>query len=114
MPDEIREILYEIGLNSDPAGWPVKPANDFLGRKIKLYRGRIVDFRRNSDYSPNIVEDPELDTEFRNTLLNLPELDNSKSTQRAWAKVIFDLIFQCHSGIRRHHRHLRKMTDCYG
>lgn len=94
MPKEIREVLYEIGLNSDPAGWPVKPTNDFLGRKIKLWRGNMVDFRRNPDYSPNIVEDLELDETFRDRLMKLPEMDATKKTRRAWAKVIFDIIFQ--------------------
>jgi hypothetical protein len=97
MPREIRDVLYEIGLNTDGANGPSGAKNDFLGRIIKSERAALVEFRRDPNATPSYADDLEASEELRNKILGLPKLENSRKSLRAWAAVIFDRIFQWHT-----------------
>jgi hypothetical protein len=97
VPEEIRDILYNLGLGEADGSWPIKGAEDLIGRAIKYWRSGIADIRSDPDADPSFSEYPEVPSPYgeyyHKHVLDLPDLGSDKPSCRAWAKAIFDLIF---------------------
>lgn len=100
MPEEIEDILFNIGLGEGDGVWPIKGSEDRIGRTIKVWKSGIEKVRSDPDADQNIIEYlefPEMPNPYgeycHKHVLDLPNLGKDKSSCRAWAKAIFDLIF---------------------
>jgi len=100
MPEEIEDILFNMGLGEGDGVWPIKGSEDQIGRTIKSWKAEIERVRSDPDADQDIIEYleyPEMPNPYgeyyHKNVLDLPNLGKDKSSCLAWAKAIFDLIF---------------------
>ena len=95
MPQDVREILYELGLGSSPEAWPVSGREDFIGRLIKMGKTYVESFRtgdiRKATFGPFVL-DPTFGKEDFEFIGELPPLNKASAVRKQWAKAVFKIV----------------------